>query len=123
MQLYNKTIKYVTKFTLVLNKNVRERSPNWPQIPDLIYRLLIIRGSGSGNTHALFNLINHQLDDNKIHLYAKDCYGEKYNLLITKRENTALHQFNDSNRILLNTHMIWVIFIKILKNKIQVKNK
>ena len=24
MQLYNKTIKYVTKFTLVLNKNVRE---------------------------------------------------------------------------------------------------
>ena len=72
MQLYNKTIKYVTKFTLVLNKNVRERSPNWPQIPDLIYRLLIIRGSGSGNTHTSFNLINHQLDDNKIHLYAKD---------------------------------------------------
>ena len=72
MQLYNKTIKDVTKFTLALNKNVRERSPNLLQIPDLIYTLLIIRGSGSGSTHRLFNLISHQLDDNKIHLYAKD---------------------------------------------------
>ena len=30
---------------------------NWPYIPDHPYRILIIRGSGSGNTNVLLNLI------------------------------------------------------------------
>ena len=59
------------------------------------YGILIIGGSGSGKTNALLNLINNQLDIDKIYLYAKDPYEEKYQLLINKRENTGLNHFND----------------------------
>ena len=45
---------------------------NWPDIPDHSYRILIVRGSGSGKTNALRNLINHEPDIDKIYLYAKD---------------------------------------------------
>ena len=34
-------------------ENIKE---NWPLIPDHPYRMLIIRGSGSGKTNSLFNL-------------------------------------------------------------------
>ena len=34
-----------------------EHNPNWPKIPDYLYRILIIGGSGSGKTNALLNLI------------------------------------------------------------------
>ena len=46
----------------------------WPYIPDHPYRILIIWGSGSGKTNALWNVINNQPDIDKIHLYAKDPY-------------------------------------------------
>ena len=35
----------------------------WPYIPDHPYRMLIIRGSGSGKTSALLNLIKEQDSD------------------------------------------------------------
>ena len=59
------------------------------------YRKLIIGGSGSGKTNALLNLINNQLDIDKIYLYAKDPYETKYHVLIDKRESTGLKHFND----------------------------
>ena len=47
-------------------------NPNWPYIPDNLYRILIIGGSGSGKTNVL-NLIKHQRPDiDQIYLYAKD---------------------------------------------------
>ena len=39
-------------------------------------RILILRGSGSGKTNALTNLIIQQLDIDKIYLYAKDTHEE-----------------------------------------------
>ena len=33
-------------------------NPNWPYIPDHLYRILIIGGSGSGKTNALLNIIS-----------------------------------------------------------------
>ena len=45
-------------FDAFTKENIKERNPNWPQIPDLPYRILIIGGSGSGKTNSLFNLIN-----------------------------------------------------------------
>ena len=42
------------------NENKRKPNPDWSYIPDHPYRILIIGGSGSGKTHALFNLINSQ---------------------------------------------------------------
>ena len=46
-------------FDDVVKENIKEHNLNWPQIPDHPYRILIIRGSGSGKTNSLFNLINH----------------------------------------------------------------
>ena len=53
------------------NGNKRKRNPNWPYFPDHPYRILIIGGSGSRQTNALFNLINNQPDIDKIYLNAK----------------------------------------------------
>ena len=39
------------------NKNKTDNNPKWPYIPDHPNRILIIGGSGSGKTNALFNLI------------------------------------------------------------------
>ena len=32
----------------VTKENMKEPTPNWPQIPDPLYRILIIGGSGFG---------------------------------------------------------------------------
>ena len=37
-----------------------KENTNWPQIPDHLYRILIIRGSASGKK-SLFNLVSQQL--------------------------------------------------------------
>ena len=44
----------------------------------------------------MLNLINHELDIDKINLYANDPYEAKYQFLINKRESTGLKHFNDS---------------------------
>ena len=60
------------------NENKTEHDSKWPYILDCLYRILIIGGSGSGKIDALSNLINNQVDIDKIYLYAKDPYEEKY---------------------------------------------
>ena len=84
------TFDYFTK------EDIKEHNPNWPEIPDHPYRILIIGGSASGKTNALLNLINHEPDIDKIYLYAKDPYEAKYQLLINKRGSTGLKCLNDS---------------------------
>ena len=56
-----------------VNDNKTEHNPNWPYIP----------------ANALLNLINNRPDIDKIYLYAKDLYEDKYQLLINKRESTG----------------------------------
>ena len=46
----------------------------------------MVRGSGSGKTNALLNLVNPL----KIFLYVKDPYEAKHQFLINKREGTGL---------------------------------
>ena len=77
------------------NENKIEHNPKWPDIPDHPYRILSVGGSGSGKTNALLNLINNQLDIDKMYLYAEDPYERKYQYLINKREKEGLDQFND----------------------------
>ena len=78
------------------NENKTEHNPEWPYISDHPYRrTIIIRGSGSGKTNALLNLINKQPDIDKIYLYAKDPSEAKYQFLINKRESIGLKHFND----------------------------
>ena len=78
-----------------INENKTEHNKNWPYIPDHPYRILIIGGSGSGETNALLNLIENQPDIDKIYLYAKDPYEAKYQYLIKTRDKLGTDHHND----------------------------
>ena len=69
-----KRYKKMINFDDATKENIKEFNPNWPQIPDHPYKLLIIRGPASGKANSLFNLIKQQSDIDKIYLYAKDPY-------------------------------------------------
>ena len=94
------------------NENKRKYQ-NYPYIPDHPYSLLIIGGSGSGKTNAQLNLINNQPDIDKIYLYAKDPYEDKYQFLIKKRENIGLKHLMIL-KLLSSILMICMMFTKIL---------
>ena len=47
-------------FDDLTERNTKEHNPNWSQISEHPYRILIIRESGSGRTKTLLNLINRQ---------------------------------------------------------------
>ena len=81
----------------ITNENNKEHKGKWPYIPDHLYRILIIGGSGSGKTDALLNLINEQDDIDKIYLHVKDLREPKYGFLIKKRENAEIKHLNDPN--------------------------
>ena len=50
----------MTIFDCDTTENIKEDNPNWSQISDHPYRILIIGGSRSGKTNASLNLINHK---------------------------------------------------------------
>ena len=60
-------------------EDIKKHNPDWPEIPDHPYKILIAGGSGSGKTYTLLNPINHEPDIDKICLYAKDTYEENIN--------------------------------------------
>ena len=59
-------------FNDYVNENKNEQNKNLSYIPDHLYRILIIGGSGSGKSNLLLNLIDNQPDIDKTYLYAKD---------------------------------------------------
>ena len=80
----------------ITKENIIEHNPNWSQIRDHPYRLLIIGVSGSGKMSPLFILRTLQPDIDEIYLYVKDPYETKYQFLTNKRKFTGLEYFNDS---------------------------
>ena len=82
-------------FDDVTKENMKEDNPNWSEIPDHPYRLLIIGGPRSEKANSLFNIINWQPDNDKIYLYAKDPYKANYRFLIKKQESAGLKHLNN----------------------------
>ena len=84
----------------ITNKNNKEHNEKWSYISDHLYRIIIIGGSGSEKTIALFNLIKeqdyHDVID-KIYLYARDLSEPKYQFLIKKREDAGIKNVNNPN--------------------------
>ena len=63
----------------------------WPYIPVHLYRILIIGGSGSGQTNVLLNLIKHQRPHiDKIYFCIKAPFESKYQLLINGRSKVGI---------------------------------
>ena len=56
-------------FDNCIGENTIMHNLNWPYIPHHLYKILIIRCSGSGKTNALFNLEKDDIID-KVYLYA-----------------------------------------------------
>ena len=79
------------------NENNKKHNKKWSFIPDYLYRILIIGGSGSWKTNALLNLRKEQGDIDKMYLYVKDLSEPKYELLIKKHEDVGIKHCNDSN--------------------------
>ena len=113
----NNIIKwYMTNFDDVTKQMIKNIILVGQKTLDHPCKILIIGGSVWRKTISLFNLINQQPDIGKIGLYAKEKYEAKCLFLINTRESTELE-------LLLNTQMIWMIFLKILKNTILTRNR
>ena len=105
------------------NENRINHNPNWPYIPDHPYRILIVGGSGSGKTNTLLYLINNQPYIDKIYLYAKDLYEDKYQFLINKRESIRLKHFNDPKTFIEYSKDMHDVYRNINDYKPDKKNK
>ena len=81
----------------IINENNEKHNEKWTYIPNHLYRILIIDGSGSGKTNTLLNLINKQRDIDKIYLYGKDLNESKYEYLIKNCKNVGIKHLNYSN--------------------------
>ena len=95
------------------NENKIKHNLKWPYIPHHPYIILIINGSGSGETNALLNLINNQPDIDKIYLHAKDPYESE-----EPQDQSTLMIL----KLLLSIQIICKMFTKILMNTTKIKN-
>ena len=110
-------------FDDVIKENIKKHHPDWLQIPDHPYRILIIGGSGSGKANSLFNLIDQQPDTDKIYLCVKDPYEAKYQFLINRRESTGLKHFNDFKTFIEYSNNVDDIYKNIEQNNPNKKRK
>ena len=100
-----------------------EQSLKWLYISDHPYRILIIGGSGSVKTNVLFKLINNQPDIDKINLYAKDPFEEKYQYLINKRDKVGLNLFDDPKAFIEYSNDMKDVYKNIEEYNIDIKRK
>ena len=83
--------------------------------------MLIIRGSGSGKTNTLLNLINNQPDIDKIYLSTKGPYEAKYQYLINNREDIGKRHFDDPEAFIEYSYVVRDIYKNIEEYKLRKK--
>ena len=105
------------------NENETEDNLKRPYIADHPWRILKVGGSRSGETNVLLNLINNQLDIDKIYLYAKDPYEKKYQFLINKRESTGLKHFNNPKAFIEYSYDVQDVYKNIEEYNVDKKRK
>ena len=93
-------------FGYITKEDIIEHNPNWPEIPDHPYRILIIGGSGSGKTNALLNLINHVLNIDNIYLYSKIHTKQNF---YSKNMKMLEQSILMIQKLLLSIQTIWMI--------------
>ena len=59
-------------FDYITKEDIKKHNPEWCEISDHLYRILINEGFAWEKTNALLNLRNHEADIDKAYLYAKD---------------------------------------------------
>ena len=69
------------------------------------------------------NLINNQPDIDKIYLYEKDPFEEKYQFLMNKREGAGLKDFNDPKAFIEYSNDMQDVYENIEKYNIGNKRK
>ena len=103
-------------FDHITKEDIIWHNPNWLDTPDYPWRILIVRGSVSGKTSALLNVL-HCL------FICKDQYKGKYPLLINKREITGLKYSNDSKAFIEYSNDMDVVYKNIKEYNLNKKQK
>lgn len=85
----------MVNFCEVIGENTQEQNLHWTEIPDHLYRIIIVASSFLGKRNELLNLINHQPEIDKIDLYAKDSSESNYQQLINKLQDIGQKEFQD----------------------------
>ena len=68
-------------------------------------------------------MINNQQDIDKIYLYAKDPYEDKYQYLINKRESVGLKHFNDPKSFIEYSNAMYDVYKNIDNYNLNKENK
>ena len=72
----------MNNFDKFIGEDTQEHNRQWSKTPDHPYVIIIVDGFGLGKTNTLLNLINRQLEIDKIFFYAKDPCKSKHDSLI-----------------------------------------
>ena len=111
------------KFDCLTGENIKYHNPNWLQIPDHPYRILITSSSGLGKRNTSHNLISHQPDIRKLYLNAKDLYEAKYKLLIEKCESVGLKHCSNPKAFNEYSNDMGNIYENVVKNATRMENE
>ena len=81
------------------------------------------RGLRNRKSKCIIKLVNNQQDIDKIYLYAKDPYEDKYQYLINKRESVGLKHFNDPKAFIEYLNDTHDVYKNIVNYKLNKENK
>ena len=86
-------------FDVIITGNIKKYNGSCPKIPHHPYRILVIDGSGTGKTNILLNLIHNQPDSDKIYIYTKDTFDNKFQLIPENHYQTGIKNCKDPEAI------------------------